>query len=108
MNQNLFPLASHHAPRLADLLIRAAAIYSMAQDRMVYQALAIRDEWIVAVSQDLHSLDGLITADTQVLDAPDLTILPAFETPIIISCSLRRTWAWCLLTGRIPLPNSSI
>ncbi len=79
MNQNLFPLASHHAPRLADLLIRAAAIYSMAQDRMVYQALAIRDEWIVAVSQDLHGLDGLITADTQVLDAPDLTILPAFE-----------------------------
>ena len=79
MNQNLFPLASHHAPRLVDLLIRAAAIYSMAQDRMVYQVLAIRDEWIVAVSQDLHGLDGLITADTQVLDAPDLTILPAFE-----------------------------
>jgi len=79
MNQNLFPSASHHSPRLADLLIRAAAIYSMAQDRTVYQAIAIRDEWIVAVSQDPHGLDGLISAGTHVLDAPDLTILPAFE-----------------------------
>src|SRR5438874_575500 len=32
-----------------------------------------------AVSQDPHDLDGLISADTRVLDAPDLTILPAFE-----------------------------
>jgi predicted amidohydrolase YtcJ len=79
LNHNLFPPTSHNPLRLADLLIRAAAIYSMAQDRAVYQAIAIRDEWIVAVSQDPHGLDGLISADTQVLDAPDLTILPAFE-----------------------------
>src|SRR2546428_13042110 len=79
MNQHLSPPGSPHAPRLADLLIRAAAIYSMAQNRAVYQAIAIRDEWIVAVSQDPHGLDGLISADTHVLDAPDLTILPAFE-----------------------------
>src|SRR2546421_7705265 len=79
MNQHLFPAASPPAPRLADLLIRAGAIYSMAQHRAVYQAIAIRDEWIVAVSQDPHGLDGLIDADTRVLDAPDLTILPAFE-----------------------------
>src|SRR5437588_8571391 len=79
MNQHLFSPASPPAPRLADLLIRAGAIYSMAQHRAVYQALAIRDEWIVAVSQDPHDLDGLIDADTRVLDAPDLTILPAFE-----------------------------
>src|SRR6266487_4348494 len=79
MNQHLFPPSSPHAPCLADVLIRAAAIYSMAQDRAVYQAIAIRDEWIVAVSQDPHGLDGLISADTHVLDAPDLTILPAFE-----------------------------
>src|SRR5258708_14504025 len=79
MNQNLFPPVSHDSPRLADLVIRAAAIYSMAQDRTVYQAIAIRDEWIVAVSQDPHGLDGLISAGTHVLDAPDLTILPAFE-----------------------------
>src|SRR5207245_776636 len=71
--------ASTHAPRLADLLIRAGAIYSMVQQRIVYQAIAIRDEWIVAVSQDPDGLDGLISAKTQVLDAPDVTILPAFE-----------------------------
>jgi len=51
----------------------------MAQDRAVYQAIAIRDGWIVAVSPDPHGLDGVIDADTHVLDAPDLTILPAFE-----------------------------
>src|SRR5437763_2392254 len=79
MNQHLFPPASPHAPCLADRLIRVGAIYSMAQHRAVYQAIAIRDEWIVAVSQDPHGLDGLIGADTHVLDAPDLTILPAFE-----------------------------
>ena len=55
---------SPHPPRLADLLIRAAAIYSMARHRAFYQAIAIRDEWIVAVSQDPHGLDGLISADT--------------------------------------------
>src|SRR6266566_7011542 len=79
MNQHLFPPAPPPAPRLADLLIRAGAIYSMTQNRAVYQAIAIRDEWIVAVSQDPHGLDGLIGADTHILDAPDLTILPAFE-----------------------------
>jgi predicted amidohydrolase YtcJ len=70
---------SPYVPRLADLLIRAGAIYSMALHRVVYQAIAIRDEWIVAVSQDPHGLDGLISAGTQVLDVPDVTILPAFE-----------------------------
>ena len=61
MNHYPFPSASSQAPRLADLLVRADAIYSMAQDRAVYQALAIRDEWIVAVSEDPHGLDGLST-----------------------------------------------
>ncbi len=79
MNQRQFPPASPHAPRLADLLIRAGAIYSIAQNRAVYQAIAIRDEWIVAVSPDPHGLDGLIGAETRVLNAPDVTILPAFE-----------------------------
>jgi hypothetical protein len=52
MNQHLSPPVSPHASRLIDLLIRAAAIYSLAQHRAVYQAIAIRDEWVVAVSQD--------------------------------------------------------
>jgi hypothetical protein len=79
MSQKTFSSAPHHPLRLADTLIRAGAIYSMAQDRNVYRAIAIRDEWIVAVSQDPHGLDSLISAGTRVLDAPDLTILPTFE-----------------------------
>jgi predicted amidohydrolase YtcJ len=34
---------------------------------------------MVAVSEDPHGLDGLITPDTFVVDEPELTILPAFD-----------------------------
>ena len=64
--------------RLADQVIRAGAVYSMAADRKVYRAIAIRDEWIVAVSEDPHGLDGLISAGTQVVDEAGLTIIPTF------------------------------
>ena len=66
-------------PVLANLVIRAGAIYSMAEDRKIFRAIAIRDEWIVAASEDPHGLDGLITPQTRVLDDPGLTLLPAFE-----------------------------
>jgi len=66
-------------PRLADLVIRARAIYSMAADRTIFRAIAMREEWIVAVSEDPHGLDGLITSGTRVLDDPELTLLPAFD-----------------------------
>jgi predicted amidohydrolase YtcJ len=66
-------------PRLADTVIRAGAIYSMAGARAVHRAVAVRDEWIVAVSDDPHGLDGLITAGTQVVDDPGLTVLPALD-----------------------------
>lgn len=46
--------------------------------RTVYRVIALRDEWIVAVSEDPHGLDSLIMAGTQVLDDPHLTVLPAF------------------------------
>jgi predicted amidohydrolase YtcJ len=65
-------------PRLADLVIRAGAIHSMAANRAIYRAVALRDEWIVAVSADPHGLDDLIAPGTQVLDDPTLTVLPAF------------------------------
>jgi predicted amidohydrolase YtcJ len=74
-------VSSHEAStmaRLADSIIRAGAIYSMATDRKVYRAIALRDEWIVAVSEDLHGLDGLITNGTHVVDQPSLTLIPAF------------------------------
>jgi predicted amidohydrolase YtcJ len=64
---------------LADQVIRAGAIYAMTEDRKVYRAIAIRDEWVVAISEDPHALDGLITDGTCVVDEPGLTILPAFD-----------------------------
>jgi predicted amidohydrolase YtcJ len=68
---------STDTPRLADQVIRVGAIYSMAEDRAVYRAIALRDEWIVAVSGDPHGLDGLISSGTHVVDDPGLTLLPA-------------------------------
>jgi predicted amidohydrolase YtcJ len=79
MSQDLSQNFSSYTPRLADQVIRAGAIYSMAEDRKVYHAIAIRDEWIVAVSEDPHGLDGLITVGTHIIDDPGLTIIPAFD-----------------------------
>src|SRR5260370_37795944 len=64
--------------RLADLVIRARAIYSMAADRTIFRAIAIREEWIVAVSEDPHGLDGVITSGTCPLGGSGVTPLPAF------------------------------
>ena len=77
MRQNSLPTET--LPVLADLVVRAGAIYSMAPDRTRFQALAIRGAWIVGASPDPHGLDGFITADTHVLDDPGLTIIPAFD-----------------------------
>jgi predicted amidohydrolase YtcJ len=79
MSQATSPGAASGGVRRADSVIRAGTIYSMAADRSRYRAMALRDEWIVAVSADPHGLDGLISTDTRVLDAPGLTILPAFD-----------------------------
>ncbi len=65
--------------RLASYVIKAGAIYSMADHRAVYRAMALRDEWIVAVSQDPNGLVGLVTASAHVIDDPTLTLLPAFD-----------------------------
>src|SRR5215472_7437716 len=77
MSQRSFSGGS--VPTLADLVIRAGTIYSMAPARTRFQAIAIRDEWIIAASPDPHGLDELITPQTRVLDDPELTILPAFD-----------------------------
>src|SRR5258708_10756247 len=79
MRQNSSSAESIAFPRLADLVIRARAIYSMAADRTIFRAIAMREEWIVAVSEDPHGLDGLISSGTRVLDDPELTLLPAFD-----------------------------
>ena len=61
-----------------DILIRAAAIYSMDNQRAVYRALAIGNDRIAAVSVDPCGLDYLVRPATQVIDEPGLTVLPAF------------------------------
>jgi len=78
MSQSITPREVSTTVRLADEVIRAGAIYSMTADRNVYRAIALRDEWIVAVSEDPHGLDGLITSGTHVVDEPGMTLIPAF------------------------------
>ena len=74
MSQTISPHEiSPATARLADRVIRAGAIYSMAADRKVYRAIALRGEWIVAVSEDPRGLDRLVSADTRVIDEPELT-----------------------------------
>jgi predicted amidohydrolase YtcJ len=65
-------------PHLADLVIRAGAIYAMTDRQAIHRSIALRDQWIVATSQDPQGLDGLISAETRVIDDPTLTLLPAF------------------------------
>ncbi len=79
MSQTVSPREASATIRLADQVIRAGAIYSMAENRKVYRSIALRNEWIVAVSEDPHGLDGLISAGTHVVDEPGMTIIPAFD-----------------------------
>jgi predicted amidohydrolase YtcJ len=72
------PPGNPGAPRLADLIVKAGRVYSMNPGRDVHVALAIRDGWIVAVSDDRDGLDALASEGTRVVDAPDFTLLPAF------------------------------
>jgi predicted amidohydrolase YtcJ len=67
-----------HTPRLADLVIRAGAIYTMTDRQAIYRSIALRDQWIVATAVDPHGLDDLISVETQVIDDSTLTLLPAF------------------------------
>jgi predicted amidohydrolase YtcJ len=62
-------------PRL-DYLIKAAAIHSMAGP--TFRSVGVRDAEIVAVSADANELDGLVCGGAAVIDAGDLTLLPAF------------------------------
>src|SRR5215831_4488673 len=63
-------------PRLLDYLIRAVAIHSMTGQ--TYRSVGLRGAEIVAVSADLNGLDDLAGGGTAVVDAGDLTLLPAF------------------------------
>jgi predicted amidohydrolase YtcJ len=72
------PTGSPGAPRLADLIVKAGRVYAMNRAGNVHAALAVRDGWIVAVSDDRDGLDALASDGTHVVDDPELTLLPAF------------------------------
>ena len=63
-------------PLLLDYLIRAGAIHSMTGE--TYRCVGLRGPEIVAVSAELAGLDDLAGGGTAVVDAGDLTLLPAF------------------------------
>jgi len=105
--QTSVPAATTTRPRLADLVIRAGAIYSMASDHAMYRAVALRDEWIVAVSSDPHGLDDLISSSTRVLDdLASRSYLPC-TTPTITCWKPHATLRWCRWIRHTALPNSS-
>jgi predicted amidohydrolase YtcJ len=63
-------------PLRLDYLIKAGAVHSMTGE--TYRCLGLRGPEIVAVSADLDGLDDLVGAETAVVDAGDLTVMPAF------------------------------
>ena len=67
-----------HLPHVADVIVKAGAIHSMSASRTVYRSIALRDEWIVATSEDPDGLDLLRSDHTRVIADPALTVLPAY------------------------------
>ncbi|MFF2146575.1 amidohydrolase [Kitasatospora sp. NPDC058190] len=63
----------------ADLLIRAAAVHTLAPGQGPQRALAVRGDRIAALSPDPNGLDHLVTARTTVHDLPEAAVLPAFD-----------------------------
>ena len=63
-------------PLRLDYLIRAGAAHSMTGE--TYRSVGVRGPEIVAVSAELGGLDDLAGRGTVVVDAGDLTLLPAF------------------------------
>src|SRR5215468_6518061 len=63
-------------PRLLDYLIRAGTIHSMTGE--TFRSVGLRGAEIVALSADLYGLDDLAGHGTAVVEAGDLTLLPAF------------------------------
>ena len=63
-------------PLRLDYLIRARTIHSMTGE--TYRSVGVRGAEIVALSAGLNELDDLAGGGTAVVDAGDLTVLPAF------------------------------
>src|SRR5215472_16331386 len=63
-------------PLRLDYLIRARAVHSMTGE--TFRSVGLRGPEIVAVSHEADGLDDLADGATGVVDAGDLTVLPAF------------------------------
>jgi predicted amidohydrolase YtcJ len=63
-------------PLRLDYLIRAGTVYSMSGE--IFRSVGVRGAEIVAVSADADGLDDLAANGTVVVNAGDLTVLPAF------------------------------
>src|SRR6516225_2662826 len=63
-------------PLRLDYLIKAGTIHSMTGE--TYRSVGVRRPEIAAVSSDPNGLDDLAGHGTAVVDAGDLTLLPAF------------------------------
>jgi predicted amidohydrolase YtcJ len=72
--------AEDDGQRHADIVVKAAAIHSMASAReaeaRVHRAMAVRDGHVVALSTERDGADELIGSATAVIDDPGLTVLP--------------------------------
>ncbi|MFE4514176.1 amidohydrolase [Kitasatospora sp. NPDC056783] len=63
----------------AELLIRAAAVHTLVPGDPPHRAIAVAGGRITALSPAPDGLDTLIGPDTEVVDALDSTVLPAFD-----------------------------
>jgi predicted amidohydrolase YtcJ len=76
--------------KAADLVIRAAAIHTMAPGRPTMRSMAIGGGNVLAVGEGAHDLDAFIGRGTRVIDDPGLTLLPGFidtHTHLIFAAS---------------------
>src|SRR5262245_21130208 len=65
-------------PVAIDRLLRGGTGHAMTAPGLVYRSLGLRGAEIVATSPEPAGLDDLVSAGTLVVDAGDLTFLPAF------------------------------
>jgi predicted amidohydrolase YtcJ len=67
-------------PRLADLIVKAGTVYSMAGARATFRSSAVRGCWIMASAGEA-GLDELHSAGTRSVDVGGLTLPPALFDP---------------------------
>lgn len=63
----------------ADLLIRAKSVYTSVAGKSSSKAVAVRGEYIWALSDDPHGLDEWIGPKTKVIDEGEATVFTTFD-----------------------------